>query len=60
MHFLYIDSALDDAGPCKWKNTIPPNGVLRVALDAPPLLLLTLSLRSVPPVRKDQEHRDAF
>ena len=41
------------------KKTIRPNGVPCVALDAPTLLLLTFSLRSVPPVRKVQEHRDA-
>ncbi len=41
------------------KNTIRLNGVPRVTLDAPTFLVLTLLLRSVPPVRKVQEHRDA-
>ncbi len=41
------------------RNTIRPNDVPRMALGAPRILLLTLSLRSVPPVRKGQEHRDA-
>lgn len=41
------------------KNTIQPNGVLCVSLDTPTVLLLMLPLRSVPPVRKVQEYRDA-